>query len=59
MVERSFAQVLDQSGMRRAWLRGSRNVQKQYLIHVAGFNRAVLMRALSDAARRGISANAI
>lgn len=46
MVERSFAHVLDRGGMRRAWLRGLENVHKRYLIHVAGFNLSILMRAL-------------
>ena len=46
MVERSFAHVLDRRGMRRAWLRGRENVHKRYLIHVAGFNLGILMRAL-------------
>ena len=46
MVERSFAHILDRGGMRRAWLRGRRNIHKRYLIHVAGFNLGVLMRAL-------------
>ena len=46
LVERSFAHVLDRRGMRRAWLRGRENVHKRYLIHVAGFNLGVLMRAL-------------
>jgi len=46
LVERSFAHVLDRGGMRRAWLRGRENVHKRYLIHVAGFNLSVLMRAL-------------
>ena len=45
-VERSFAHVLDRRGMRRAWLRGRENLHKRYLIHVAGFNLGVLMRAL-------------
>ena len=45
-VERSFAHVLDRGGMRRAWLRGRENVHKRYLIHVAGFNLGILMRAL-------------
>ena len=30
--------------MRPACLRGRANVQKQYLIHVAGFNLGILMR---------------
>src|SRR6185312_4816256 len=42
----SFAHILDRGGMRRAWLRGRENVHKRYLIHVAGFNLGVLMRAL-------------
>ena len=45
-VERSFAHVLDRGGMRRTWLRGRANVHKRYLVHVAGFNLGVLMRAL-------------
>lgn len=49
MVERSFAYILDRGGMRRAWLRGRENLHKRYLIHVAGFNLGILMRALSDA----------
>jgi transposase len=46
MVERSFAHVLDRGGMRRAWLRGRENVHKRYLVHVAGFNLGILMRAI-------------
>jgi transposase len=46
MVERSFAHILHRGGMRRAWLRGRENVHKRYLIHVAGFNLSVLMRAM-------------
>ena len=46
MVERSFAHVLDRTGMRRAWLRGRENVHRRYLIHVAGFNLGIPMRAL-------------
>jgi transposase len=46
LVERSFAHVLDRGGMRRAWLRRRENIHKRYLIHVAGFNLGVLMRAL-------------
>ncbi len=45
MVERSFAHILDRGGMRRVWLRGRENIHKRYLIHVAGFNLGVLMRA--------------
>jgi transposase len=46
MVERSFAHVLERGGMHRAWLRGLENVHKRYLLHVAGFNLGILMRAL-------------
>src|ERR1700709_307787 len=46
LVERAFALILDRGGMRRAWLRGRENVHKRYLIHVAGFNLGVLMRAM-------------
>jgi hypothetical protein len=45
LVNRSFAHVLDRGGMRRTWLRGRENVHKRYLIHVAGFNLSLLMRA--------------
>jgi hypothetical protein len=45
LVERSFEHTLDRSGgMRRVWLRGRENVQKRYLLHVAGFNLGLLMR---------------
>ncbi len=46
LVERSFAHILDRGGVRRTWLRGRETVHKRYLIHVAGFNLGVLMRAL-------------
>jgi transposase len=46
IVERSFAHILDRGGMRRTWLRGRENVHKRYLVHVAGYNLGILMRAL-------------
>ena len=46
IVERSFAHNLDRGGMRRTWLRGRENVHKRYLVHVAGHNLGILMRAL-------------
>jgi len=46
LVERSFAPILDRGGMRRAWLRGRENLHKRYLIHVAGFNLGIVMRAI-------------
>jgi transposase len=45
-VERSFAHVCDTGGARRSWLRGSVNVTKRYLVHVAAHNLAVVLRAL-------------
>jgi hypothetical protein len=45
-VERGFALVLDRGGMRRAWLRGRENLQKRYLVHVAGYNLGLIMRLL-------------
>lgn len=56
LVERSYAHCLDRGGMRLFWLRGLENIGKRYLIHVAGFNLGVLMRALfrrGDAERLG------
>src|SRR5512136_1392125 len=49
LVERSFAHVLERGGMRRTWLRGRENIHKRYLVHVAGYNLGVLMRALFGA----------
>src|SRR6202521_5381942 len=49
VVERSFAHVLERGGMRRTWLRGRENVHKRYLVHVAGYNLGILMRALLGA----------
>ena len=49
IVERSFAHVLDRGGMRRTWLRGRENVQKRYLLHVAGHNFSLLMRKIIGA----------
>jgi transposase len=48
-VERGFALILDRGGMRRLWLRGQENVQKRYLIHVAGYNLGLVMRLLTGA----------
>ena len=49
VVERGFALILDRGGMRRAWLRGRENLQKRYLIHVAGYNLGLVMRLLIGA----------
>jgi Transposase DDE domain len=48
-VERSFALTLDRGGMRRAWLHGRENLQKRYLVHVAGYNLGLIMRLLVGA----------
>lgn len=48
-VERSFEHTLDRGGLRRTHLRGRANVQKRYLIHVAGFNLGLVMRLLLGA----------
>jgi len=49
LVERGFALMLDRGGVRRVWLRGRENVQKRYLIHVAGYNLGLIMRLLTGA----------
>jgi transposase len=49
LCERAFAHVLDRGGMRRTWLRGRTNVIKRYLVHIAGHNLGLLMRALIGA----------
>ena len=49
LVERGFALTLDRGGMRRAWLHGREEVQKRYLIHVAGYNLGLIMRLLTGA----------
>ncbi len=46
LCERSFAHVLERGGMRRTWLRGRENVHKRYLLHVAGHNLGLIIRAL-------------
>jgi len=46
ILERSFAHVLDRGGMRRTHLRGRENVQKRYLLHIAGHNLSLLMRQI-------------
>ena len=43
------AEIVERGGMRRTWLRGRDNVHKRYLLHVAGHNLGLLMRALIGA----------
>ena len=45
-VERSFAHVCNTGRARRTWLRGIEDVQKRYLVTLAGRNLTVLMRGL-------------
>lgn len=46
ILERTFAHTLETGGMRRAFLRGRENILKRYLVHVAGFNLSLVMRAI-------------
>jgi transposase len=46
LVERTFAHCYETGAMRRAHLRGHPNILKRLLIHVAGFNLALVMRSL-------------
>jgi transposase len=64
LVERPFAHCYETGGMRRTHLQGHPNILKRLLIHVAGFNLGLLMRAtfgigkprtLQDAVAAGIS----
>jgi transposase len=48
-VERSFAHTLERGALRRTHLRGRENVQKRYLVHVAGFNLGLMMRLMLGA----------
>jgi transposase len=43
-IERSFAQILDCGGMRKATLRGKVNLQKRYLWAAACYNLSQLLR---------------
>ena len=49
LLERPFAHYLEAGGMRRTHLREHPNILKRLLIHVAGFNLAILMRVLLGA----------
>ena len=46
VIERSFAHCYETGGMRRTHLRGQGNLLKRLLMHVAGFNLGLVMRAL-------------
>jgi transposase len=45
-VERSFAHCYETGAMRRTHLRGHPNILKRLLIHVAGFNLALVLRTV-------------
>lgn len=46
-IERSFAHVLDQGGLRRATLRGKSNLTKRHLAAALAFDLSLLMRKLT------------
>ena len=46
LLERPFAHCLETGGMRRVHLRGSSNILKRLLVHVAGFNLGLVMRTM-------------
>jgi transposase len=46
LLERPFAHCYDTGGMRRTHLRGHPKILKRLLIHVAGFNLALVMRSM-------------
>ena len=46
LLERPFAHCYDTGGMRRTYLRGHGKILKRLLIHVAGFNLALVMRSI-------------
>ncbi len=65
LLERPFEHYLEAGGMRRTYLRGHGNIMKRLLLHVAGFNLGILMRAVigygtprqyAEASRAAISA---
>ena len=45
LVERSFAHTYETGGMRRLFLRGRDNALKRLLVHDAGFNLSLVLRA--------------
>ena len=44
-VERTFAHMCETGAARRSWLRGLEKIKKRYLIHAAGRNLGVILRA--------------
>ena len=46
VLERTFAHCYETGGLRRTHLRGHGNILKRLLVHVAGFNLGLMMRAM-------------
>jgi len=46
LVERSNAHMYETGGMRRTHLRGHENILKRLIVHAAGFNLGLLLRAV-------------
>ena len=46
LTERSMAHMYETGGMRRAHLKGRKNILKRLLVHAGGFNLALIMRKL-------------
>jgi len=46
LLERTFAHAYETGGMRRTYLRGSKNICKRALIHLGAFNLGLVMRQL-------------
>ena len=63
LLERSFAHAYETGGMRRVHLRGRENILKRVLIHLGGFNLALVMRQLlgkgTPRGLQGLSADAL
>ena len=56
LLERTFAHACETGGHRRLRLRGRENAWKRYLIHLAGFNLGLVMRAkLGSGTPRGLA----
>jgi transposase len=51
LIERSFAHAYETGAMRRTHLRHHNNIAKRLLIHVGGFNLALVMRKLTGSGK--------
>jgi transposase len=51
LIERSFAHAYETGAMRRTHLRRHNNIAKRLLIHVGGFNLALVMRKLTGSGK--------